>query len=323
MNDRSPPNSPRFLIVGTPRSGTTLTQRLACELPGVKVPPETHFFARFYPRMFRWSFPLEEAALREAMVSFTATKRVQDAHLDADRLVERLGGRAGGPLQIFAAVVEEMASGGAIIYGEKTPPHLLWWAPLARALPALKIIAVVRDPRAVVASWLDTPWMPTRLDGYVLVAERWRLDQGVIARAAEALGPERCLLLRYEDIVVDPDRARGAIATLIGAEGGTPVRTPEADELYLPWETVKSRAVGEITAERISAWEERLPPALARRVEAVCRRAMVRFGYPTSQGALRSVAVQASFNPRTNASRLITAVRHRREQARIERVELF
>ena len=33
-----------FLMVGTPRSGTTLLQRLACELPGVGMPPETHFF---------------------------------------------------------------------------------------------------------------------------------------------------------------------------------------------------------------------------------------------------------------------------------------
>lgn len=309
--------------MGTPRSGTTLTQRLACELPGVKVPPETHFFARFYPRLFRWSFPLQGAELREATAAFTATKRVQDAHLDADRLVERLNGRADGPLELFAAVVEEMASGGARIYGEKTPPHLAWWGPLARGLPSLKIIAVVRDPRAVVASWLDTPWMPPRRDGYVLVAERWRLDQWVIARALETLGPDRCLLLRYEDVVVDPDRARAAIAALIGVEGGGPVRTPDAGELYLPWETVKSRSVGEITADRVRAWEERLPPGHARRVEAVCRRAMLRFGYPTDLGAARAAAALASLGPRTNVSRMITALRHRRERGRIERVRLF
>jgi hypothetical protein len=323
VSERSAPGSPRFLIVGTPRSGTTLTQRLACELPGVKVPPETHFFARFYPRSFRWSFPLQGAELREATAAFTATKRVQDAHLDADRLVERLGGRADGPLELFAAVVEEMASGGATIYGEKTPPHLSWWGPLSRGLPSLKLIAIVRDPRAVVASWLDTPWMPPRRDGYVLVAERWRLDQREIARAADALGPKRCLLLRYEDVVVDPDRTRSAIATVIGAEGAEPVHTPDASELYLPWETVKSRSVGEITADRVRAWEERLPSGHARRIEAICRTGMRRFGYPTALGAAGAAAVQATLSPRTNASRVITSVRRRRELARIERVRLF
>ena len=35
---------------GTPRSGTIVTQRLCCELPGVVMPPETHFLHLFASR---------------------------------------------------------------------------------------------------------------------------------------------------------------------------------------------------------------------------------------------------------------------------------
>src|SRR5262245_51226417 len=53
-----------FLIVGTPRSGTTLVQRLATELPGVRVPPETHFFPHFGSDLIkRTSFPLDAGGI--------------------------------------------------------------------------------------------------------------------------------------------------------------------------------------------------------------------------------------------------------------------
>ena len=49
-----------FLIVGTPRSGTTLVQRLACELPGVGMPRETEFWLGYRSSPLRTaSFPLE------------------------------------------------------------------------------------------------------------------------------------------------------------------------------------------------------------------------------------------------------------------------
>ena len=43
MSDR--PAELSFLVVGTARSGTTLVQRLCCELPRVWVPGETHFWS--------------------------------------------------------------------------------------------------------------------------------------------------------------------------------------------------------------------------------------------------------------------------------------
>jgi len=48
---------PHFAIVGSPRSGTTLVQRLCCELEGVVVPYETHFFSAYLP-VCRPRFPL-------------------------------------------------------------------------------------------------------------------------------------------------------------------------------------------------------------------------------------------------------------------------
>jgi hypothetical protein len=301
---REPP-IPAFLVVGTPRSGTTLVQRLASELPGVKVPPETDFFSRFYPAMFRWGFPLEGAALLEALTAYASTKNVRQAPVDVERIVERLGGCADGPLDLFAGVVRELAGDGAAIYGEKTPRHLRWWRPLSRVLPSLKVIAVVRDPRAVVDSWLRLPWGPKRTDGYLLLAERW------------------CLVLRYEDVVAGPDEARVHIADLLGVTTAAGVPAPPAENLYLPRETWKSRATGTIATDRVRSWESSLPLRHADGIEAVCRRPMASFGYPTAMTLRQAMGERLRLAPGTSLALAREAARYRLETARIERVRLF
>src|ERR1051326_1575624 len=117
---------PSFLIVGTPRSGTTLVQRLACDLPGVRVPPETHFFLKLGPRLASTSFPIGDRELRDMLEEFAALNTSREMPLDIGALMASLGGRCDGPMELFAAIVVHL-SGESVVYGEKTPPHLLWW----------------------------------------------------------------------------------------------------------------------------------------------------------------------------------------------------
>ena len=186
------PRSVAFLIVGTPRSGTTLVQRLACELPGVRVPPETHFFWWFLPELLsRQGFPLDAAALHKELriyeagwpgYSASTEARLErlgiDASaerlgLDADRVVEDLQGRCDSAADLFSAITRNLA-GNASVYGEKTPQHLLWWRSLSRAMPDVRFIVVVRDPRATVCSRLNAPFAAR---SWVVHAQRWAADQ--------------------------------------------------------------------------------------------------------------------------------------------------
>ena len=180
------PKAPDFIIVGTPRSGTTLVQRLASELVGVRVPPETHFFVHFYPDLIkRNTFPLRSPDLEEELDNFAALPTSQGLQLVIGAVLEVLGKECRSPADLFSAVVRVLA-GSAQVVGEKTPDHLKWWQPLTRAFPFLKVIWVVRDPRAVVASSLKVPW---GMNNPLLLAERWRLDQDEMERADEELGP--------------------------------------------------------------------------------------------------------------------------------------
>lgn len=272
---------PAFLIVGTPRSGTTLVQRLACELPGVEVPPETHFLSLLAPGLLqRRRFPLAPAAVLEELERFAALRTSRGLRFDARGAAARLPLGATTALDLFGAVLRELAPSAAIV-GEKTPNHLLWWRPLARAAPALRWVVAVRDPRAVVASYRES-WGAR---DHVVLAERWRSDQRQATALVRELGPGRALLLRYEDVVDRPGDARERLAAFLGV--AAPVAGAAATTtIALPWETWKPGVDTPIGTGRKSAWRNVLSTDEAATVAAIAGGGMERFGY-AEPGALR------------------------------------
>jgi len=298
-----PPLEPHFLIVGSERSGTTLVQRIATELPGVRVPAETHFFKFYRKKLSNQTFPMDEAALREALTSYLAMPVSQGFVLDTDQVIEDLGGQCRSVLELFDVCVRRLA-GPAEIYGEKTPHHLAWWRPLHRARPDLQFIGVVRDPRGVVASALAVPWGS---DDPVRLAEGWRHDQRLLKAARDELPPDRILVVRYEDVVVEPEAARVRIAKFLGidASGATEGSLPPPSELYHPWEHWKDRTTDAITDDRVRAWEQTLSPAQSSIVLGVCHVGMRAFGYGTEAPAPVAAALRvAALPPRQQLDRL-------------------
>lgn len=271
-----------FVIVGTPRSGTTLVQRLACELRRTRVPPETQFFWKFGPRLLdRRTFPLNEQAIREEVAAFLDLKNSKSFRLDADAVIAELGGRCEHIIDLYSVFVRQLA-GDAEVFGEKTPQHLMWWRGLTEAMPQLKLIGVVRDPRAVVASNLKAAWSG---HSHFQLAERWSFEQRQLLRAQKRLGEDRCLLLRYEDVVADPMAAKQGLSVFLGVPlsvGSSEIT--DRGQIFHSWETWKANATGPVVVSRALAWRDELMPSQAADVTAVCRREMTRFGYAPDLG---------------------------------------
>jgi hypothetical protein len=302
-----PANRVGFLVVGSARSGTTLIQRLACEIEGVVMPPETHFFTDFaWELCFRRIFPIGAPELREELDRFLARETSAGLDLDVHQLIKDLGGTCASILDLFDAIVLHLA-GKAEVWGEKTPGHLWWWAPIAEAAPWMRFVVTVRDPRAVVSSTLSMPWAKDG-DGaswgdqlHLSMASRWAFEQEVVSAMSDSLGPSRCLILRYEDVVTDPHRARLQIARLIGREDGVTYKAAP-DSLVLPWESWKLRALGDVTTDRVATWHHDLEASQARDIAAVCRVSMEKFGYTDQRpGVLSAELRQQRFGKETRA----------------------
>jgi hypothetical protein len=305
--------STEFLIVGTPRSGTTLVQRLASEHPDCSVPPETHFFVHFYPHLIRSgvTFPLDNRALKKCLDEYIKMPTSAGLALEPDQLLHDNPSAGARPLTLFAAIVRHLAEPAKCV-GEKTPDHLLWWRPLSRGDNRLRFIWVVRDPRAVVASSLKVPW---GMNSARLLAQRWRLDIGSLQRAREALGQRRLLVVRYEDVVQDSERERASIWQFLDLPVDVAPRHADDSMLRSPREKWKDLAAGPIV-DRANLWQEELPTETVGLIESICRQQMADFGYQTR-------AERPSGAPRND---MIKAAYHRfhriRKQAWIDRQEV-
>jgi hypothetical protein len=174
------------------------------------------------------------------------------------------------------------------------------------------MVAVVRDPRDVVASNLEVPFGMRWPD---VIAERWACDQDEVIAAAATLEQDRCLVLRYEDIVMDPDATRDRLGRFLGRPAGG------ADDAggraaYVAKEFWKERVAGPITADRLDAWRSALSSAQSGVVAARTERHLVRFGYEPP--GRRSLAASV-----TALSPVTLARRHRFRTARRARTRLI
>lgn len=279
---------PQFVIVGTPRSGTTLVQRLVCEHPGTRVTPETHFFSVFFDsERNRLRFPLDGALLRSAVERYLAVPHVRDIGISTEDVLHRLAGTSRSPWDLFAGVVAALGKTPSGCVGEKTPAHLQWWRPLSQASGSLRFIAVLRDPRAVVSSMREAPF---GLDQPHLLAVRWRTDAQQLQRARATLGERRLLVVRYEQLVERPDEARAAIGQFLSLSGeAVPIDARRDISLFPAWEAGwKARALQPISSEGAQAWREKLSEREVAQVELVAGSTMRQLGYEPTAPARRS-----------------------------------
>jgi hypothetical protein len=214
---------------------------------------------------------------------------------------------------LIEALVRQLA-GPAEVWGEKTPGHLVWWRPISEAAPWVRFVAVVRDPRAVVASNLEMPWRTDRTlpawgdDMHLAFAELWAFFQRQVVQMGDVLGPRRCLVVRYEDVVTDPEATRSRLADFLGRRPGeTPQMAPTG--IVLPWESWKAEALDDVADDRVDKWRQQLDARRAGEIAAVCRSTMRRFGYTDD---LPTAAVAVARRGRLGPLPLLRLARYRR-----------
>ena len=218
------------------------------------------------------------SGIQEEVGRFLALKTSRGLDLAPANVATDLGGRCSSALDLFQAIVRSLA-GPAEMYGEKTPNHLLWWRPLSSALPSLRLIAVVRDPRAVTSSYASAPF---GMDSSAALAESWVADQREVLAASVALGVRRCVIVRYEDVVDDPEQTLETLREFLDRprssdDGRAPSRTRPS--ILMPWETWKVNALGPVVKNRVDAWRTELPSRDITTVTTICRSQMRAFGY--------------------------------------------
>jgi hypothetical protein len=291
-------------VVGAGRSGTTLVRAALSAHSRIAVPPETHFLHTARPHGgLDGKVDDPDAFWR----SYAEHPRFLDLGIDAARC-RALFDRQRDPRMaaVFRAILAAwLEQTGKPRVGEKTPGHARYMPQILREFPDARIVVLQRDPRAVVASQLKTPWVLAGMgggsvrEGFIArsrmrqvahYAENWRR---IYADHLPAVaGDERVAVFRYEDLVAAPREEFGRMCAFLGeafepamieerdGAAAQPAADAHREDTWRDWhEAHDARSRAPVTDASVNLWRGELGAADVALVEGACFDAMTRAGY--------------------------------------------
>jgi hypothetical protein len=201
-----------------------------------------------------------------------------------------------GPQDNYADLLETLLRLLQEVYGTEDSLWLgfvqTWveaFAPvLINTWPDLVCVHIIRDPRAVIASWLHTVDL-THDYPFLMILRHWR-KSAALASLFSRLYPENYLVWRYEDFVSDPVGVLQHLCRRLGL-AFDPAMTETArfrSGSGEPWRSNTSYEAPEGISQRLrDKWRQRLSEADLQFLEDSCLPEMNRWNYPrvTTPGA--------------------------------------
>jgi len=301
--DGAPPRlaEPPVFIVGPGRSGTTLMRTLLAAHSRIAVTPETHFLK--FAQAFGYGqedAPQDYAALCR---SYSETQRFLDLGVPPEQFLNRAAAAPGrGFADAFAALLDVYrAHIGKPRIGEKPPGHQRFLADLLAWFPDARILFMMRDPRAQIASALSLPWilkqMKPQRRGAPLVRRSRRYQIARHARAwTKILGryhavaqDDRVLRVVYEELAADPETQMRRVCrfidepfepSMLDQRAEVPGAAATAQSAWPDWITAhEAQAAAPIDAARIDRWRRSLSASEVAMIEGLCAAGMGELAY--------------------------------------------
>ncbi|MEW5930592.1 MAG: sulfotransferase [Gemmatimonadota bacterium] len=204
---------PMPVVVGSPRSGTTLLRLMLDAHPELAIPPETGFLA-LAPRLRGSGDRLRERFFRAVTTFGEPAPAWPDFEIPADefraalREIEPFTAADG-----FRAFYRLYARRfGKARWGDKTPLYCTQVDAIRRVLPEARFVHLIRDGRDAALS-LRRMWFSPGHDVETQAAY-WR--RCVLAARRAGLGRPDYLEVRYEELVLDTRRTLERVLAFVG-----------------------------------------------------------------------------------------------------------
>ena len=209
--------NPYVFVVGCPRSGTTLLQRMLDSHPRLAVANDSHFVPRaLAPSGAEGDVPLT-GELVDRVLAYHRFERLGLSEAAARAAAARATTYAGFVSELYS---EHARLHGKELAGEKTPDYVRYLPLLHALFPHARVIHIVRDGRDVALSTLE--WATEqkgpgkfalwRDEPVAVCALWWSWQVGSGRREGGHLGPELYREVRYEDLVADPEATLRSLA---------------------------------------------------------------------------------------------------------------
>lgn len=241
--------------------------------------------------------------------------RLWNIALDADE-ARRQGVDSYAKLLQFVVktYADAVGRGDATVWIDHTPHNREHVVYLSQMFPDAKFVHIVRDGRAIAASFKTLPW---RNHGTVKICRYWieKVGQGLAAESY--LGSERCVRVRYEDLITNPGGVLEQLSPFLGLDFEPQMLI--GGGFGPPALTVSQHALVGKPADpkRINAWEQKLSARDIEVFEASSGDMLACLGYPLKFG----VYARGQTRRERYRDRLMDVFYHRRRDGLTERAQ--
>ncbi len=282
-------NSPIF-IVGTPRSGTTLTARILGRHSRLFMPGETHFFYDIYSRR-RELGDLENAASVERILERMSTLYARynepedqariDSLFSEPTVRERLRQCRSYPDLLTTFMQIQTEREGKVRWGNNAPRDIFHIGEILKFYPDAKVIVCVRDVRDFLSSY-KWKWRATspehverlkRIYHPVVTSMLWKSSIRLIPFLRETVNSTNLFVLKYESLVTSPERTVRAICDVIEEEFEPGILNIDSHNSSF------SVDQGHIFSGSVGRWRDSLSKEEAWIAQWLTRRDLSRVGY--------------------------------------------
>lgn len=298
-----------LLITGSGRSGSTLLDLLMAGVDGCTAVGELRYLWErgvVEDRLCGCGERFSECPFWQAVVA----QAFGGAPPDAQRMIAlqnrgtrmrqlpatfATGGRGARRLEEYPRVmsdvvraIAEVSGARTVVDSSKLPPYggILERAPGID----LRVVHLVRDPRATAYSWGQRKQQPDRgspgvmqIQGPLKSAALWSAWNAAAELLGRRLGA-RYLRLRYEDLITDPATSLRAVTSLIGTSDATLPLVDAHHAQLVPSHTVAGNPDrfhdGQVELRLDERWKQGLTARDAFAVSMIGAPLMKRYGYP-------------------------------------------
>lgn len=273
-------------IAGLDRSGKTTMAGFLGSHPRIAIPTVgSNMWTYFYRRYGDLGEPANLDACLNALWHY---KHVRFLDPDMGDIRRRfLAGPEQTYAELFGLILAQFAERqDKPRWGAQTGLIERYAAELYEAYPGLKVVHMIRDPRdryeASLALWPDGKG---RAGGAVA---RWKYSEGM-ARRNERRWPDRYLVVRFEDLITQPEETLREVCDFLGEDFDPGMMAMEASPRHRE-RMADATGDGELLTTRfIGLYKDEVDPAEIAFIETHARGAMLRRGYqPDSSSRMHS-----------------------------------
>lgn len=284
-----------IFIIGSPRSGTTLTAKILGRHTRLFMPGETHFFDDVYARRTDFGRSFDEACKQQICERLKThygrfnepddQKRVSGLMDDTEKC-SRFSASWRSYADVLSSFMEtQMRLEGKTRWGNNVPRDIFNIKTILSFYPQAKIIVCVRDIRDFLLSY-KAKWKSTadeeverlkKLYHPVVTSLLWKSSMKTLPAARSMVPKANLHIVRYEDLVADPEKTVRSICETIDEqfEG-------QMLEVGTYGSSHGDKGKG-IFASSVGRWREGLSAEEVWIAQALCKNQMRELGYESVQ----------------------------------------